>query len=129
MSAKPGQWLEPGRRIDTCSELHLVVTSLCPSIHHPLTTPSSSNANTPPQMQFDHVHHRSVTDQSMTLNSDSPIPPGEPLFLHLEKLPVRIPPCSRIKYPSEWYLNHGGPPFLDMENVVGDSVQQQPGNG
>ena len=61
-------------------------------------------------MQSDHVHHPNVTDQSMTLNSDSPSRPCEPLPLHLQKLPVRIPLIVGLKYPSEWYLNDGGPP-------------------
>ena len=59
-------------------------------------------------MQSDHVHHLSVTDQNMALNSNSPSLPGEPLPLYLQKLPVRIPPCDYLKDPLEWYLNDDG---------------------
>ena len=46
----------------------------------------------------------------MASNCNSPSLPGKPLPLYLQKLPVRIPPCLRLKYPSEWYLNDDGPP-------------------
>ena len=61
-------------------------------------------------MQSDHAHNLSVTDQNTALNSDSSSLLGESQPLRLQKLPVRIPPCPRLKYPSEWYLNDDGPP-------------------
>ena len=46
-----------------------ILTSHCPSIILP---PSSRNANlnTRPQMPSDHIHHPSVADQNMTLDSE-----------------------------------------------------------